>query len=104
MSAGIDDCAYKKEKWKNGYAYEWISESIFPRIFRQKSVKPFQNYCVHPGDFVNIKNFVCIVEILDRKSRFFGNAEYYYLHNAPRIVEIIVLHCSRSAIAAPFGG
>ena len=42
---------------------------------------------------MNIKNFARIVEILDRKSRFLGNAEYYYLHNAPRIVEIIVLHC-----------
>ena len=41
---------------------------------------------------MNIKNFVSILEILDRKSHFFGNAEYYYLHNAPRIVEIIVLH------------
>ena len=44
---------------------------------------------------MNIKNFARIVEILDRKSRFLGNAEYYYLHNAPRIVEIIVLHCVR---------
>ena len=47
---------------------------------------------MHHGDFVKIKNLVRIVEILDRKSRLFENAEYYYLHNAPRIVEIIVLH------------
>ena len=50
---------------------------------------------MHHGDFVKIKNFARIVEILDRKSRLFENAEYYYLHNAPRIVEIIVLHCGK---------
>ena len=33
-------------------------------------------------------DFVCIVEILVRKSHFMENVEYYYLLNAPRIVEI----------------
>ena len=43
----------------------------------------------------NLDHFVFFVRILEIKVRdleFLRNVEYYYLHNALHIVEIIVLH------------